>query len=110
MSRELFELCQQDAEAYTEALEAYFEDDTEALEDEDVRAMLDNLRTAYPDNYYTIEYTIGSGQYLRLEIFTDRKAVRRAFMVSTDYPHREEYEFSTDTADNLAAFLGALDY
>lgn len=108
-ARELFDICQQDAAAYTEALEAYFEDDTEALEDEDAAAMLDKLRDACPDNYYTIEYTIGSGQYLKLEIFTDRRECRRAFLVRTDWPNSEEVQLSDRTADRLAQFIGAIE-
>ena len=102
--RTLFDIVREDANEYSEALEQYFTQGE--VTDPDLSYLLEKLQDSYPDSYYTQEYTIGSGQYLRLEIYADTKEIRRAFLVRTDFPEKEEWQFSDKTADRLGQLLG----
>jgi hypothetical protein len=106
--RTLFDLVREDANDYTEALDQYFTQSE--VTDPDLSCLIEKLQNAYPDSYYTQEYTIGSGQYLRLEIYSDTKEIRRAFLVRTDFPEKEEWQFSDKTADRLGQLLGIGEY
>lgn len=103
-TRTLFDLVREDASEYAEALEQHFTNHT--IEDPDSACMLEKLLDAYPDSYYTQEFTIGSGQYIRMEIYKDTYQIRRAFLVRYDFPEKEEWQFDDKTADRLGQLFG----